>query len=119
ALRQSRGWATSELIIIAAAASALSDRIFGFKAKPAWTIGFGVLTAVFALLGPVGLVRRVLRRFAAWLVLASLGYLTWWALSEADLGALWDAPAQGGSTFWLRVDLVIAVTVLWVALRGG
>jgi nucleobase:cation symporter-1, NCS1 family len=113
---QCLGWATFELIIIAAAASALSDRIFGFKAKPAWTIGFGVLTAVFALLGPVGFVRRVLRRFGVWLVLASLVYLTWWALSEADLGALWDAPAQGGSTFWLGVDLVIAITVSWVPL---
>jgi putative hydroxymethylpyrimidine transporter CytX len=58
----------------------------------------------------------VLRRFGVWLVLASLVYLTWWALSDADLGALWDAPAVGGSTFWLGVDLVIAITVSWVPL---
>ena len=42
------------------------------------------------LLGPVGVVRRILRRFAVWIVLASLVYLTWWALdgvdSERDLG---------------------------------
>jgi nucleobase:cation symporter-1, NCS1 family len=110
------GWATFELIIIAAAASALSDELFGFEAKAAWTIGFGVLATVFAWLGPVGFVRRILRRFGVWIVLASLVYLTWWALSEADLGALWDAPAAGGSTFWLGVDLVIAITVSWVPL---
>jgi nucleobase:cation symporter-1, NCS1 family len=113
---QCLGWATFELIIIAAAASALSDELFGVKAKPAWTIGFGILAAAFALLGPVGFVRRILRRFGVWIVLASLVYLTWWALSEADLRALWDAPAEGGSSFWLGVDLVIAIPVSWVPL---
>jgi nucleobase:cation symporter-1, NCS1 family len=113
---QCLGWATFELIIIAAAASALSDELFGFEAKAAWTVFFGVLAAAFALLGPVGFVRRILRRFAVWIVLASLAYLTWWALSEAELRALWDAPAEGGSSFWLGVDLVIAITVSWVPL---
>jgi len=113
---QCLGWATFELIIIAAAASALSDEVFGVEAKTAWTIGFGALAAAFALVGPVGFVRRILRRFGVWIVLASLVYLTWWALSDADIGALWDAPAQGGSTFWLGVDLVIAITVSWVPL---
>ena len=45
---------------------------------------------------PVGFVRRILRRFGVWIVLASLVYLSWWALSEADLSALWNAPAEGG-----------------------
>ena len=113
---QCLGWATFELIIIAAAASALSDEVIGIRAKPAWTIAFGILATGFALLGPIGFVRRILRRFGVWIVFASLVYLTWWALSEADLGALWDAPAEGGSTFWLGVDLVIAITVSWVPL---
>ena len=113
---QCLGWATFELIIIAAAASALSDELLGFEAKAAWTIAFGALAAALALLGPVGFVRRILRRFGVWIVVASLLYLTYWALAEADLGALWDAPAAGGSTFWLGVDLVIAITVSWVPL---
>ena len=112
---QCLGWATFELIIIAAAASALSDEVLGIAAKPAWTIFFGALAAAFALMGPVGFVRRILRRFAVWIVLASLVYLSWWALSEADLSALWKAPGEGGS-FWLGVDLVIAITVSWVPL---
>jgi nucleobase:cation symporter-1, NCS1 family len=113
---QCLGWATFELIIIAAAASSLSDEAFGVEAKPAWTIGFGILAAAIALLGPVGFVRRILRRFGVWIVLASLVYLTWWALSEADLHRLWNAPAGGGSSIWLGIDLVIAITVSWVPL---
>jgi nucleobase:cation symporter-1, NCS1 family len=113
---QCLGWATFELIIIAAAASALSDELFGVKAKALWTIGFGVLAAAFALLGPVAFVRRVLRRFGVWVVLASLAYLSWWAVTEADLSALWNARAEGGSTVWLGIDLVIAITVSWVPL---
>ena len=112
---QCLGWATFELIIIAAAAGALSDQLFGVEAKALWTIVFGVLAAVFALLGPVGFVRRILRRFGVWIVMASLLYLSWWALSEADFRALWNAPAEGGS-FWLGLDLVIAITVSWVPL---
>jgi len=113
---QCLGWATFELIIIAAAASALSDELFGFEARPFWTVFFGVLAGLFALLGPVGFVRRILRRFGVWVVLASLLYLTWWALSEANLTAFWNAPAEGGSSFWLGTDLVIAITVSWVPL---
>ena len=113
---QCLGWATFELIIIAAAAAALSDELLGVAMKPMWTIFFGALAGVFALLGPVGFVRRILRRFAVWIVLASLVYLSWWALTEADLSALWNAPAEGGSSFWLGVDLVIAITVSWMPL---
>jgi putative hydroxymethylpyrimidine transporter CytX len=113
---QCLGWATFELIIIAAASGALSEELFGFEGKALWTILFGVLAAAFALLGPVGFVRRVLRKYLVWAVLASLVYLTWWAFSEADLHALWNAPAEGGSSVWLGIDLVIAITVSWVPL---
>ena len=71
---QNLGWAVFELIVIAAAAAALSDSVFGFEAKWLWTILFGVLAAVLALAGPVAFVRRWVRRFAFWVVLASLVY---------------------------------------------
>src|SRR5688500_5137372 len=37
---QCLGWATFELIIIAAAAAALSDEVLGFQAQWAWTLVF-------------------------------------------------------------------------------
>jgi nucleobase:cation symporter-1, NCS1 family len=115
-MAQCLGWATFELIIIAAAAAALSDEVFGFRATWAWTIVFGCGAAALALMGPVGVVRRFLRRFAVWAVLASLTYLTIWTLVKADLGDLWAAKGEGGMSIWLGIDLVIAITVSWVPL---
>jgi nucleobase:cation symporter-1, NCS1 family len=113
---QSVGWSIFELIIIGAAAAALSDELFGFEAKALWTIVFGAVAAALAFMGPVGVVRRVIRKFAVWIVLGSLVYLTWWALSETSLRTLWDRPAEGGMSIWLGIDLVVAITVSWTPL---
>jgi nucleobase:cation symporter-1, NCS1 family len=113
---QCLGWAMFELIIIAAAAAALSDEVLGLRAQWAWTLVFGAGAAALAFMGPVGVVRRFLRRFALWAVLASLVYLTVWTLVKADLGALWSARGEGGMSIWLGIDLVIAITVSWVPL---
>jgi NCS1 family nucleobase:cation symporter-1 len=112
---QCLGWAIFELIIIATAAAALSDELLGFEARWAWTIVVGAVAAALAVLGPVGVVRRFLRRYAVWIVLASLVYLTWWALDGADLDALWSASGEGGS-IWEGIDLVVALTVTWIPL---
>src|SRR6476619_8412337 len=65
---QCLGWTVFELIVIATAASALSDELFGFRAKWAWTILFGALALVLGLLGPIGVVCRYVRTLAVWVV---------------------------------------------------
>jgi NCS1 family nucleobase:cation symporter-1 len=112
------GWAIFELLIIATAAAALSDEVLGFRAQWAWTLLFGGVALALALLGPVDVVRKVLRKFAAWAVLASLVYLTWWALEGAGLGELLDRPGEGGSSVLEGVDLVVAITVSWIPLAA-
>ena len=112
------GWAIFELLIIATAAAALSDELFGFRAQWAWTLVFGGAALTLALLGPVDVVRKVLRKFAVWAVLASLVYLTWWALDGAGLGTLLDRPGAGGSSVLEGVDLVVAITVSWIPLAA-
>ena len=111
---QGIGWSIFELLIIATAAAALSDELFGFRAQWLWTLAFGVVALVLALLGPIGFVRRFVRRIAIWAVPVALLYLTWWALDGADLGALWDAPGEGGLSTWEGADVVVAITVSWV-----
>jgi putative hydroxymethylpyrimidine transporter CytX len=112
---QCLGWAIFELIVIATAAGLLSDQLFGFKAIWVWKLVFGGVALLLALLGPIGFVRRFVRRFAIWAVVASVIYLGWWILDGADLGAIWSQGGHKGS-FWLAVDIVIAVTVSWAPL---
>ncbi len=111
---QGLGWSVFELLIIATAAAALSDELFGFRAQWLWTIVFGAVALVLALLGPIGFVRRFVRKIAVWAVPFALVYLTWWALDGADLGALWDAPGEGGLSVWQGADIVVAITVSFV-----
>ena len=111
---QGVGWTTFELLIIATAAAALSDELFGFRAQWLWTIAFGIAALVLALLGPIGFVRRFVRRFAVWAMPFAVLYLTWWAFDGADLGALWDAPGEGGLSVWQGADFVVGITVSWI-----
>ena len=116
---QNLGWSTFELVIIATAAAALSHRLFGFSARPLWAVVFGFVSLALGLLGPIGFVRRYLRKFATYALLASMAYLAWWALSKADLHRFWHAPGKGGfPTFGQGVDLVIGSVVSWTPLAA-
>ena len=110
---QGLGWSVFELLIIATAAAALSDELFGFRAQWLWTLVFGAFALALALLGPIGFVRRFVRKIAVWAVPVALLYLTWWAVDGADLSAVWDAPGEGGLSMWEGADVVVAITVSW------
>src|SRR3954470_23097010 len=55
---QCLGWSVFELIIIAVAAGALSQRLLGVHLVWMWKLVFGAVGLVLALLGPIGFVRR-------------------------------------------------------------
>jgi NCS1 family nucleobase:cation symporter-1 len=112
---QCLGWAVFELIVIATAAGLLCDKLFGFEAVWFWKLLFGGVAALLALLGPVGFVRRFVRKFAIWAVLASVVYLAWWIVDGANFSHIWNEGGHHGS-FWLAVDTVVAVTVSWAPL---
>ena len=115
---QNLGWATFELIVIAAAANALADRVFGFRERWVWVLVFGAVTITLALAGPIAFVRKYVRRFAVWAVAASVGYLTWWALDRVSTGELWNADPAGGLAFWQGVDLTVAMAASWLPLAA-
>src|SRR5438876_10318799 len=116
---QNIGWSTFELIIIATAAAALSRHLFGFSGRWLWPIAFGVLSWGLGMLGPIGFVRRYLRKFASWALLFSMAYLTYWALSKSHLHAFWGRSGKGGfPSFGQAVDLVIGSVVSWTPLAA-
>jgi NCS1 family nucleobase:cation symporter-1 len=112
---QCLGWSVFEITVIAVAAGALSDRLFGVHLIWMWKLVFGALGLVLALLGPVGFVRRFVRKIGIWAVGASIVYLAVWIIRNGHVVRLWHEGGHGGS-FWLGVDLVIALTVSWVPL---
>ena len=87
---QCLGWSVFELIIIATGASALSKQVLGFGGVSFWKIAFGIVAMALALLGPVGFVRKYVRKFAVWVVIASLLYISWWSLHGQHPVQLWQ-----------------------------
>jgi NCS1 family nucleobase:cation symporter-1 len=115
---QNLGWAVFELYVMSLAASALSEEVFGFGARWLWVLAFAALTLWLALAGPISFVRRWVRRFAVWVVAASMAYLVWWALDGADTSALWSAEGEGGMRFFQGVDLTVAMAASWLPLAA-
>jgi len=115
---QCLGWTVFELLVIATAAAALSDELFGFEARWAWTLVFGAAALAMGLLGPIGVVRTVVRRVAVWVVPLAVGYLGWWALTGGGLEDAWNRPGEGGLSTWQGIDIVVGVTVSWIPLAA-
>lgn len=115
---QCLGWTVFELLVIATAAAALSDQLFGVEARWAWTLVFGTAALAMGLLGPIGVVRTLLRKVAIWVMPVAIAYLTWWALTGGGLAQAWGRPGEGGLSTWQGVDIVVGVTVSWVPLAA-
>jgi NCS1 family nucleobase:cation symporter-1 len=81
-----------------------------------WTLAFGALATALAFAGPLSFVRRFLRAWGLWLLLAGAGWLTWRLLADHDLAALMARPGEGGMSFGAAVDLVIAMPLSWLPL---
>src|ERR1044071_6814460 len=115
---QNLGWSTFELIIISTAAAALSDRVFGFRGRWLWALLFGAVALVLGLMGPIGFVRRYVKKFAVWAVAASIVYLTCWAIDKAHWDHLWHSQGTGGLSLGQGIDLVIASIISWTPLAA-
>jgi NCS1 family nucleobase:cation symporter-1 len=113
-IAQCLGWSVFELIIIATGASALSRQVLGFGGVSFWKLLFGIVASVLAFLGPVGFVRRYVRKFAVWIVIASLLYVSWWSLHGQHPVRLWHR--GGAHAFWPGFDLVLASIISWTPL---
>src|SRR5438132_3905257 len=112
-IAQNVGWSTFELIIIATAAAALSRHLFHWEGKWLWTIAFGALSWGLGMLGPIGFVRRYLRKFATWALLFAMAYLTYWAVTKSNLHAFWARPGPGGFPSLRQAFTLVIGSVLY------
>ena len=110
------GWATFEVIVMAQAAALLSDRLFGVKGYLAWAAFFAILGTIMAVVGPIMVVKQWMERFAVWVVLITIAWVTVAVLTTYDVGAWLQKPGTGEMSFWLAVDLVAVMPISWVPL---
>ena len=113
---QCLGWAIFELIVIATAAAALSERGVRLRGD----LGSGSSSSARSrrcsrCSGRSGSCAGSCARSGSGSCSRRSLYLGWWILDHGDVGTLWGEPGQGGS-FWLAVDLVIALCVSWIPL---
>ncbi len=110
------GWAAFEVLIMAQAANAIVQTLFGWSNYLVWALFFAVLATVMAVLGPVTIVKQWLEKVGVWVVLATTVWLSWYLATHYDLAALFAQPGTGDLSFWAGVDLVVAMPVSWLPL---
>ncbi len=110
------GWGAFEIIAMRDAAGTLAKSTFHFDAPVVWTLAFGAAATALAVVGPLGFVRRILRRGGMWLVLAGAAWLTWTLLSRHDLTQLFARAGDGSLGFGAGVDIVAAMPLSWLPL---
>ncbi|SDI02116.1 putative hydroxymethylpyrimidine transporter CytX [Pseudomonas panipatensis] len=119
-LLQLVGWGAFEIIVMRDAASLLAARAFGeaslWTSPALWTLVFGALATLLAVSGPLAFVRRVLRKWGIWLLLAACAWLTFDLLRRADLLALWAKAGDGSMPFAVGFDIAIAMPLSWLPL---
>ncbi|WP_024644763.1 putative hydroxymethylpyrimidine transporter CytX [Pseudomonas syringae] len=119
-LLQLIGWGSFELIVMRDAASLLGARAFAdgspWTSPLLWTLLFGALATLLAVSGPLTFVRRFLRKWGVWILLAACSWLTWNLLAKADLGALWATTGDGSMPFASGFDIAIAMPLSWLPL---
>ena len=108
------GWGSFEIIVMADAADTLTTDLTGVSSPVLWTLLFGGLATAIAAGGPVSFVRRFLREWGLYLILAASAWLTYALLARQDLAALFARPGQGGMGFGAAVDLVAAMPLSWL-----
>jgi putative hydroxymethylpyrimidine transporter CytX len=110
------GWATFEVIVMAQAATLLSQRLFSVSNYLGWVVFFTVLTTLMAMGGPVLVVKQWMEKFAVWAVFITMLWLTFAVLGTYDVWALLAKRGTGEMSFWLAVDLVAVMPISWVPL---
>ncbi len=110
------GWGAFEIIIMAEAASQITQRLLGFSAFVPWVAFFSIWCTLMAIGGPLMVVREWIEKFAIWLVYGTTIYLTWYLISHYDIAGLWHKSGTGALPFLIGIDLVIAMPISWMPL---
>ncbi|MGA2514847.1 MAG: putative hydroxymethylpyrimidine transporter CytX [Candidatus Limnocylindrales bacterium] len=110
------GWGAFELVIMAQASARLTQSFFGASGYTAWAIVWGIVVILFALGGPLVVVRQWLEKAGIWIVLVTGGWMALYVVSHANFAVLASRPGDGSMSFAQGIDLVVAMPISWLPL---
>ena len=110
------GWGAFEIIAMRDAANTLSNNTFHMTQPIVWTLVFGVAATGLAVMGPLSFVRKFLRHWGLWLLLAGAAWMTYALLSRHDLLAEFARPGDGTLGLGAGIDIVVAMPLSWLPL---
>jgi NCS1 family nucleobase:cation symporter-1 len=110
------GWGAFEIIAMRDAANTLSTNTFDFTLPVLWTLVFGVAATGLAVMGPLSFVRRFLRHWGIWLLLAGAAWMTYALLADHNLAVAFARKGDGSLSLGGGIDLVIAMPLSWLPL---
>ncbi len=117
---QLAGWGAFEIVAMRDAANALAIKVVGAQwagvLPVVWTLLFGAAATALAVMGPLGVVRRFLRHWGMWLLLAGAAWMSWALLAHHDLAALFARKGDGSLSLGGGIDIVAAMPLSWLPL---
>ena len=108
------GWSAIMIVIGAKAADQVIMTLTGISTYYLWVIVIGAVLTLWSYLGPEKW--KTLESISVALLLVLTAWLTYVTLTEFKIGELLSRPGTGGMTYWLGLDLVVAMPISWVPL---
>ncbi len=106
------GWATFEITILSKAASIFTKGILDFYI---WSIIFGIITIIFGISGPIGIIKQWLNKFAVWIVYGST-IIILINLIFSHHNTILTSSYNNNFNFFNSLDLVIVMPLSWLPL---
>jgi len=109
------GWAAFELLVMGIAATVIAGPFLGSATPYLWILVFGVICGLFAIGGPLVVVRQWIEKFAIWMVFLSTAFIAYrLAVVGLDMSArLAPGYFLGTTSLLLGLDFVIAMPISW------
>jgi len=110
------GWGAFEIFIMAQASAGLTQSLWGVSNYQLWAIFWGIVVTLFALGGPLVVVRQWLEKAGIWIVLVTAAWMVIYVVTHADFAVLAARHGDGSMSFAQGIDLVVAMPISWLPI---
>ena len=110
------GWGAFEIVIMAQASAGLTQSLWGVSSYQLWAVLWGIVVTLFALGGPLVVVRQWLEKAGIWIVLVTGAWMVIYVVTHADFAVLASRHGDGSLGFAQAIDLVVAMPISWLPM---